>query len=137
MQDIEKVIFRFLKDIFIKICMNGDTCLKFKKTLSRPVTCLPLSLKFSVVAMVLKAWETGLYIFLCNYVITKLTKALFVKDKKRSTIINKVMSTWIAWGLGTSNKLLIDKEREFNNACYVNIKKDCRIQKIYLERTHS
>ena len=79
-----------MKDIFIKIYINGDTCLNFKETHSRPVTCLPLSLKFIVVAMVLKVWKSGLYIFYVIDMITKLTKAEFVKDKKRSAIIDKV-----------------------------------------------
>ena len=44
--------------------MTTVTCLKFKKTPMRPAVSLPLATKFNeAVAMDLKYWKNGLYIF--------------------------------------------------------------------------
>ena len=100
-----------LKDIY----QNCETCLKFKKTPSRPITCLPLSLNFNdAVAMDLKVWKNGLYIFYLIDVFTRLTKAQFIKDKKPSTIIDRIMSMWIGGGLGIPKKFVDDNGGELN-----------------------
>ena len=71
--------------------MSYHTCLKFKKNPSRPITCLSLSPNSNVVAINLKTWKNGLYIFYVIYVFTILRKAEFRSDTEPSTIIDKVM----------------------------------------------
>lgn len=72
-----------LQDIYI----NCDTCLK---TPSRPSICLPLTSNLNdVVAMDLKAWKNGLYIFYEIDVFTRLTKAESIRDKYHQQLLTK------------------------------------------------
>ena len=79
-----------LKDRYINIYVNGDTYLKFKKTVLGLVMCSPLSLNFNdAVTTDLEPWKNGLYIFYVIDVFRRLTNAEFTKDKNLSTILAK------------------------------------------------
>lgn len=48
--------------------------MKFKKTSLKPITSLPVSLNCNDVAMDLKAWKNGVYIFYIIDVFTRIAK---------------------------------------------------------------
>ena len=103
-----------------KLSMNCDTCLRFKKTPSRPVVALPVATEFNeVVVLDLKEWEKGKVWFLHLIdAATRFTLSTIITNKRPSTIIQKVMTLWIGSGFGVPKKFLADNGGEFANEEY-------------------
>lgn len=117
--------------IMKKIYDNCNTCLKFKKTPMRPAVSLPLATKFNeAVAMDLKYWKNGLYIFYLIDMFSRFTKADWIKSKDPEIIIDKIFSMWIGDGLGNPQKFLADNGGEFANDKYRSLGENLNIHVI-------
>ena len=89
---------------------NCETCLKFKKTPPRPIVSLPLATQFNeAVVMDLKEKVKSKVWFLHLVdAATRFSVSTVIYDKKPSTVIEKVMLSWIGAGFGTPGKFLAD-----------------------------
>ena len=82
-----------------KFFKNCDTCLKFKKTLVSPAVSMPLATKFNeAVAIGLKFWKNGYYIFYLIDMFSQFTQAEWTKPKDPEIIIDTRFSMWIGNG---------------------------------------
>ena len=85
---------------------------RYKKIKVRPAICLPLAKKFNdLVAMYLKKFQNVYFIQFIDVV-----KA-FIID-------------WIAMGLGTPNRVLVDNLGEFDNAIYIQAMEQYNVELI-------
>ena len=103
-----------LEDEVRKIDSSCETCMKFKRTPSRPVVCMPMARKFNeVVSMDLKAWEDKYFLVMVDMA-TRYCNACVINKKTPRIIVDAVMRHWIAL-FGAPRKFLTDNGGEFNN----------------------
>ena len=86
-------------------------------TPARPVVSLPAAREFGKILMLdLKEVKVRHYHYIFHMIdgFTCFTPSVFLKDKKPKTIINNMMSSWVA-NYGRPGKYWSDMSREFNN----------------------
>ena len=117
-------------DIVENITDGCNICRKYKRTPSRPVVSLPLARDFNeVVAMDLKEWKKGEVYFLHLVdVATRFCRSAVIYDKKRKTIIDKVIEIWIGTGIGCPEKFLADNGGEFANEEFTDMCENLNIR---------
>ena len=104
-----------LEKRIVEISENCEVCVKYRKPHARPVVSLPLATVFNqVVAVDLKIWNK-LYFFVMIDLATRFCAACVITDKKPSTIIRNLFSSWICI-FGSPKSILSDNGCEFNNA---------------------
>ena len=107
----QSLIISDCQKVLDKLQETCDVCLKFKRTLSRPVVSLPLATNFNEVVVIdHKEWVKGKIWFL-----TRFSLSAVIYNKHPATVINKVMLLWIGSGFGAPCKFLADNGSEFGN----------------------
>ena len=107
------------EEIINSISEKCEVCKCFKRTLCRPVICLPLATKFNqVIAMDLKQFRPGIYFLHFIDLFTRYSLAKVIRRKLPEVIINEVAMVWLASGFGSSENFLIDNGGEFANENY-------------------
>ncbi len=98
-----------LKDIREKC----DICIKYKRTPSRPVVCLPMATKFNeIVTMDLKKKGAGWIVYFID-MFSRLTVAKYIQRKYPSEVVEAFMSLWVSSGYGIPKSVLSDNGGEF------------------------
>ena len=84
-------------EVLNRIYSECEICHVYARTPSRPVVALSMAREFNqVVAMDLKYWKKGLWIFHLVDVFSRYTMSDFITRKKPEEVINVIMSCWIA-----------------------------------------
>ena len=107
-----------LKRMNIEVAVNCDICKLYKRSPPRPVVALPIASKFNdVIAMDLKVFSSAKGIFFIHYIdlFTRFSKASVIKSKEPKVVVDSFINTWIAAGMGASNKVVVDNGGEFDN----------------------
>ena len=107
-----------LRKLNVETAINCDICKVYKRSPPRPVVALPIASKFNdVVAMDLKVLSLtkGVYVIHFIDLFTRFSKAAVIKSKERKVVVDSFINTWIAAGMGASNKVLVDNGGEFDN----------------------
>ena len=105
-----------VSEIIEQISDNCNVCTRFKSTPARPVVCMPLANKFNqVIAMDLKHFKGGVYFLHLIDLFSRFSLSQVITRKLPSVIVDAVIKMWIASGLGTPRKFLIDNGGEFGN----------------------
>ena len=82
-----------------EVSENCKTCKVYKPTCPRPAVSgltNPERMRFNnVVSLDLKEWENGHILYLID-MITRFTRAQFVPDKKKETVIGKILELWVS-----------------------------------------
>ena len=103
-----------LEDEIRKLEDKCDTCLKFRRTPSRPVVSMPMARNFNdVISMDLKFWGDKYFLVMVDMA-TRYCNACVIGSKTASVIIDAVMRHWVAL-FGSPKKILTDNGGEFNN----------------------
>ena len=99
---------------------NCETCQKYKKSPPRPIVGLPMATRFQeIVAMDLKFYQGNTILHVIDH-LTRLSNAILIPDKQPKTIINALLTHWIAI-YGSSEKFLFDNGGEFANEDMINM----------------
>ena len=114
-------VFNEVDDEFLEILQkySSDCCVckKYKPTSPKPAVgnlMDPDKMKFNqIVSMDLKQWKDRWIIYMID-VVTRYTRASFINNKKKETIIAKVIELWLAI-FGAPNTFLMDNGGEFAN----------------------
>ena len=97
-----------------KVYDRCDRCKEFARTPPRPVVSLPMASKFNeVIAMDLKAWGSRWILHLID-MFSRYSISVFVSRKTKETIIDNIITQWIAY-FGVMKKVLSDNGGEFRN----------------------
>ena len=97
-----------------------DICKMFKKPPARPVVGLPMASEFNeVVAMDLKQYKGKLILHLVD-LCTRLSAAVFIPNKKASTIVKSLFQTWICI-YGSPIKFMSDNGGEVANTEFLSL----------------
>ena len=99
-------------------------CKKYRRTPSRPVSCIPLARDFNeVVAMDLKVWDMKKNIYFLHLIdmATRFSVSTIIYKKEKQVIIDKIIETWIGTGLGCPGKFLSDCGGEFANKDFLDM----------------
>jgi hypothetical protein len=85
-----------LKAEIRKISNDCDTCKIFKKAPPRPVVGLPMASEFNeTVAMDIKTYEGKQILHLVD-LCTRLSAAIFIPNKEKTTVVNALFRIWIS-----------------------------------------
>lgn len=97
-----------------EIQQNCAMCKMYAVTPPRPVVAFPMASEFNEkVAMDLKIWGNK-YILHMIDMWSRLTVSVFIDNKKTSTIIDKIMTNWVAV-YGVMQAIMSDNGGEFNS----------------------
>ena len=116
----DKESFKLIEEI----TDNCDLCKKYRRTPSRPVTCIPLAREFNeVVAMDLKVWDFKKNIYFLHLIdmATRFSVSTVIYKKEKQVIINKIIEKWIGTGLGCPGRFLSDCGGEFANQEFLDM----------------
>ena len=116
----DKESFKLIEEI----TEDCDICKKYKRTPSRPVTCIPLARDFNeVVTMDLKVWDTKKNIYFLHLIdmATRFSISTVIHKKDKQVIIDKIIQKWIGTGLGCPGKFLADCGGEFANEEFLDV----------------
>ena len=101
-------------DMIDDVSASCDTCKRYKRTPSSPVTGFPLANAFNeTVAMDLKFFQDGILLHMIDHA-TRYSQACIIPDKKKGTIVRAILKHWISI-FGTPGKFLTDNGGEFIN----------------------
>ena len=89
------------------ISSNCITCLKFKKAAPRPIVSVPLAENFNeIIAIDLKSYDNAYFLVIVD-VFSKFCSAAVINDKKPSTIVQNLFTSWISF-FGAPQKIFSD-----------------------------
>lgn len=92
---------------------NCEFCIKFKRTPSRPVVCMPMASRFNqIVTLDLKKWGNEWICYIID-LFSRLTIGRRIQRKFPCEVVQAVMSGWLAVGYGSPEEILIDNGGEF------------------------
>lgn len=102
-------------DLVKSITADCDTCKRYKKKPLRPVVGFPLASTFNeVLAVDLKSYGEGLYIFHIIDHLSRFSAACLIRNKKKGTIVQGFLSHWFKL-FGAPGRILCDNGGEFIN----------------------
>ena len=116
----DKECFKFIEEI----SDDCNLCKKYRRTPSRPVTCIPLARDFNeVVAMDLKIWDLKKNIYILHLIdmATRFCVSTIIHKKEKQVIIDQIIEKWIGTGLGCPGKFLSDCGGEFANKDFLDM----------------
>lgn len=100
------------------ISSNCITCLKFKKAAPRPIVSVPLAENFNeIIAIDLKSYDNAYFLVIVD-VFSKFCSAAVINDKKPSTIVQNLFTSWISF-FGAPQKIFSDNGGEFVNSTMI------------------
>ena len=102
------------KDDLDKIYSDCKLCKVYTTTPPRPVVSLPMARNFNEkVAMDLKKWRDQWILHLID-MWSRLTISAFIRRKKPSEVLDKIMMRWVGAGFGVMQGILSDNGGEFS-----------------------
>src|SRR6201990_198253 len=109
-QRVKKERLQTLKEV----CINCESCKKYKKNPGRPTVGLPMTSNFNeVLSMDIGKLEGEKFLVMVDWA-THYCQAKWIKDKKPSNIMECIMEKWISY-FGAPQKIITDGGREFQN----------------------
>ena len=130
-----------------KIYDECQVCKVYTKTPPRPVVSLPMASKFNqIVSMDLKKWDKEHILHMID-MWSRFTVSVFIKRKKPSVVVDKIMMHWVGAGFGVMEAIMSDNGGEFSSeetrevASILNITvhttgAECPFQNGLCERVH-
>ena len=110
---------------------NGcDTCLKFKRTPSRPIVTMNMASEMNdIVALDLKEYKKNdIYFLHMIDLATRFSRTCITRSKDPKVIVECIITTWLGSGLGAPRKFLCDNGGEFSNNTLLDLCKNMNIE---------
>ena len=110
---------------------NGcDTCVKFKRTPSRPIVSMNMASEMNdIVALDLKEYKKNdIYFLHMIDLATRFSRTYITRSKEPKVIVEGIITTWLGSGLGAPRKFLCDNGGEFANNTLLDLCKNMNIE---------
>ena len=107
-----------------------ETCLKFKRTPSRPTVSMNMAKEMNdIVALDLKEYKKGdIYFLHMIDLATRFSRSCITRSKEPKEIVECIITTWLGSGLGAPMKFLCDNGGEFANNSFLDLCENMNIQ---------
>ena len=113
-----------------EISSKCETCIKFKKTPSRPIVSMNMAKEVNdIVALDLKVYkQSDIYFLHMIDLATRFSRSSIIRSKDPNEVVESIIVTWLGSGLGAPMKFLCDNGAEFANNTFLDLCENMNIE---------